>query len=988
MGVVLTVALLASLILVAAPAQAAAPLQWNTEAVPGVGGTVLGPAGVDVLDIAVGADGTTIYAAPGATVANTVYKSTNGGVTWTPVSTLAGGMAALNAIKVAVAPDNNNVVAIANATTVYVSTNGGATWGTLGVPTMVGGGGACIAINDIDVSPAGPSNVVAVAGNIAGPLMNVWYYPLSVGGTWTDCRTAPFAGQQAATLRSWAVKFSPNFASDQVLTVVTGNATQTYYEMISLNQRLWNNNAAFGAGYPNQVGAGVIVIGASIALAPTYLGSDEVERVAFVGVNIGASAGIVYRLMDVNEVAIKTALDVSSVAYDGATVVAGDALSSAIWRSSNALEAAPTFYPTAATKSPGLSATATNTLVAFAGTNVVAGTTGASSAFAVSTDGGASFNDISLIDTVAAALGTMEDVAVSADGSTIYLVTNDTGDTSIWRYKGTSWTRVLTLAAVTGYLVRIAPDNADVVYVVSKAATDLYYSKAGGDTKWYTRTGPVAGATDFAVESDTVGYISGPAAGSVNIQKTSNGGFTWGPPTSTLLIAGNVYTITVISAGNILVGSTAGFVSYSTDGSMTWNPIPGIIVAGATSVQVTADGLASGSLIYATSLAADNIYRWQIGQSPTTPWLQIDAAAALNSTGIVLKNGTLYASSDTAAAAPSAIRRQMAPFLPGVPPPADNIAAAGVQFDKAPSALRVSSDATGNKLWAIDNVAEILVSFIDTMVKVTPTLSSPLNNTKVPINSIAGGAYTVAYTWPAIEGVTPGSTYQIDISLDSAFTQIIFTNAAVAAGPPVIVTVPAAVYNPGTTYYWRVKVSAPVSSAWSEVRTFTVESAPAVVSKIGTPVNGSTVTTTLPSFSWAPIGGTTKYQFQLTDDASFAATLVDTPLITTAYQAATDLQIGKTYFWRVKAIEPVEGDWSEVGNFAVAAPAPATTAAPVINVPNITIPPITVPPANVTVEAPTTQPTISAGLLWAVIIIGAVLVIALIVLIVRTRRTV
>ena len=65
-------------------------------------------------------------------------------------------------------------------------------------------------------------------------------------------------------------------------------------------------------------------------------------------------------------------------------------------------------------------------------------------------------------------------------------------------------------------------------------------------------------------------------------------------------------------------------------------------------------------------------------------------------------------------------------------------------------------------------------------------------------------------------------------------------------------------------------------------------------------------------------------------------------------------------------------------------PLPTTSEpAPVVNVPEIVV-----PAPEVVVQPPVSEPAIPTGLLWAIIIIGAVLVIALIVLIVRTRRSV
>jgi hypothetical protein len=97
------------------------------------------------------------------------------------------------------------------------------------------------------------------------------------------------------------------------------------------------------------------------------------------------------------------------------------------------------------------------------------------------------------------------------------------------------------------------------------------------------------------------------------------------------------------------------------------------------------------------------------------------------------------------------------------------------------------------------------------------------------------------------------------------------------------------------------------------------------------------------------------------------------------------------YYWRVKALTPTEGDWSSVGNFIVAAEATSlttttvastTVTSTVITIPQATSTIITMPAATQTVEE------VNPTYIWAIIIIGAVLVLAVIVLIVRTRRSV
>jgi len=195
---------------------------------------------------------------------------------------------------------------------------------------------------------------------------------------------------------------------------------------------------------------------------------------------------------------------------------------------------------------------------------------------------------------------------------------------------------------------------------------------------------------------------------------------------------------------------------------------------------------------------------------------------------------------------------------------------------------------------------------------------------------------------------------------------------------------------PGTTYYWRVSAATPISSAFSETRKFVVEPTAASVPTISSPVNGGSIDSTSPAFSWTPAVGATMYQFQLSTDPAFGTTLADEQVAAAGIMPAVTLDRGSTYFWRVRAIEPIEGGWSTVANFIVAMEAAAPTPPVVIETvpaPQINIP--AAPPATV-VEIPPAPAVekIAPAYIWAIIIIGAVLVIAVIVLIVRTRRQV
>jgi hypothetical protein len=133
----------------------------------------------------------------------------------------------------------------------------------------------------------------------------------------------------------------------------------------------------------------------------------------------------------------------------------------------------------------------------------------------------------------------------------------------------------------------------------------------------------------------------------------------------------------------------------------------------------------------------------------------------------------------------------------------------------------------------------------------------------------------------------------------------------------------------------------------------------------------------MPLFQWTAMGGATSYQLQLADNAEFEGSIKPggaAGLPGTAYMMDIELDYGKTYYWRVKGMSATgDSPYSVTGVFTVMEePGPDPGPDEII-----------IQPPDVIIEQPA---AVTPVWVWVVIGIGALLVIALIVLIVRTRR--
>jgi hypothetical protein len=433
-------------------------------------------------------------------------------------------------------------------------------------------------------------------------------------------------------------------------------------------------------------------------------------------------------------------------------------------------------------------------------------------------------------------------------------------------------------------------------------------------------------------------------------------------------------------------------------------------------VVVTASGLAAGDYIFAAETLNKMVWRCELGPAnPFGSFLSMNAPAqnfGETTWGIVYTNGVLYTMSDNGTAATGAtyLNNTLVPTVAGTHTAAmwgtEYASAAGVIMGNLPRALKTSAGAPGSIMLYTWNFGTNGIFYLDDNVAMgAPVLLGPADDYLVQIvSALTGAVQPVNFTWSRLSKATG---YQLQIALDANFDEQIAGSpfgVGLVAGVGTANTADpvssiqgaggllAPLFQPGNTYYWRVRSTDPLTSSWSETRTFTVQPTAASVPSISSPAVGTTIDSVSPAFSWAPVSGATTYRFELSESAYFTSLVytVDTVGAGAQLPAGTTLVPGTTYFWRVKALTPVESDWSTVANFVVAAEQPAPTPqVTVTNPPDITI---TVPPAPPATEIILpTQPAdkvINPTYIWAIIIIGAILVIAVIVLIVRTRRSV
>ena len=990
LGIVVTIATLASLLvgLTAAPASAApGTLKYDLIGTPSLVNHVL-VEGMDINLLGTNIDGSVVFAYDNS---GALYKSTDGGVTFAdPVTaTVPAG-----AIAMAVSPafNTDKTIVLATQTSIYRSGDGGATFYSI-TPAI---GGGTNYITSVDVGYYYQDNVLSVIFGVAdltddvtGLVSNVWRIRLDQG-------TASFVGKAGDYMTDsvLAVKFSPNHTSDAEIVCVYTNFAGDVGVASRFGELGWHETATPALVFLTGATADTTITGANIAFPSNYKGNQGNSFVISLNNTLGTVNAGVWRVTGrhagTGSAAQKYTGNTNSLAVtDSLAAVYIGRLNGTVAKSVNISATTPDWTDGANLTGP------TNASVVVKGSKVFVGTTGIESALSLSTDGGANFVQLSLMDVQTASNLNLDGLQV-VDNNTMFLLMYNTSLNGYWYvFKTTdgaaTWQRITTIST--------SVNTIGVFFAVSPAfATDqtIAYAKTDDTAVWISANGgksfdsSFTGANVSALAISAKGDVfTGGAAAFYMVGRYSNA----------TGLAGNVISIAISpkDSNKIAVGNDNGKVFASTDGGNAFTEVKkaaGGSFGGAETIHVS---YAPDGTLYAVGTGTTGCYGyiaadWQSAAPVTDGW-----------SVVVANDGTLYASDWVAG---NGIMRNLNPTV-------DATEAQKLSSVTFPSlltnstgnlwVLQVVSAAAVNTLYAIDDNAGVagavgtygykdrVLGFKDTLIGVT-TQSGPADNAVLKTTDSAD------LTWTAVDGAKKYEVmYGDKADLSGTIKDPVFLIADTKT------TIDADI-DQGTTYYWKVRVQTDADDGvmwgrWSTVRSFVTAIESPGVATTKYPPNGATDVSITPTFSWdanGPAGATYEFQIAQGGDINSEAN----PFLIQDWAATSTVNVlvsrqplmySTQYRWRVRAVTASSTSAWTVSEFVtVAAPVVPSTTTTVPPVTTIIVPtqPVATPTVTVINSGTTTQAAqpIPSYLLWAVIAVGAILVIAVIVLIVRTRK--
>jgi len=871
----------------------------------------------------------------------TLYKSTDGGYNWRHIGNVQDSI-----VAIATSPQDADFICYATSSDVYLSTNGGGTFSSL--PANPGGAGSNnVEITTIDIAWVNGHIIIAGTRDTDSG---------QYGGVYTLDReqvVASWADTNLGSYDVYAVAASPNFTTDRQIVAVVTNETDTLVTT-RFGDAVWGasvGNAILdkdNSGTPTPI---VVADSAAIAFPGDYEADASSDNyLQFIAIDTGTGTGDVFKIKgaEAPEGSVATDLnvgagwglnnvDVTGLAASGdsvsATLLAGSANNTRTYFSNDG--------GTGWTRSRKMP-TGDNTTYVLSlpdsGKAYVA-TSGGESAFSVSQGSGDTWSQISLIDT---GISTIVDLAPSPSYSqdeTMFMLTFGS-EHSLWQSTDgcTTWERIFTSTAPgvdSLALIQLSPQygtDSQVLFLAgsSNGNPAIWKSTSNGQSfSVYTTRDPTTGNSisidTWALVSDTELFLGSFDGSNGRVYRSTNGGFSF--LEGALCGSQSLNSITLSpdysQDETILIGNSSGWVYQSGDNGVSFTPMPHYATSapltGALTVACDPE-FASNNIIYAASITADEgVYRFTIGTS--SEWDSIDgtlpSGGKLNQV-VVSPDGTLYAANSKAG---GGTERCLNPTY-----------SLGPTFETVTRGVSDDSTLTGlwqheDRLWSIDTTNVKLMTFTESLVAPVNLLS--------PVEEEQGIGIITNHTiinvrvdWEAWSGAT-SYEWQLDYDTDFSSVPSGFEGSTKAS----MVRLPT--LEPATTYYWRVRATAPVLSPWSDKWSFTTSlDSETVTLRAEIPEAGATEVSISPLFQWSAVAGADGYEVLVCTDADFdnpSITKVgDYALSSTAWQCNVKLMHETTYYWKVRAVSAsTHSAWSASSTFTTeSAPAPPEESSP------------------------------------------------------------
>ncbi|MBU2608808.1 MAG: hypothetical protein KKF26_05765 [Chloroflexi bacterium] len=976
--------------------------RWSNVNIPteGKAGNWVLADGSDIQHLTLAADGTLYcYATPAGT-SYTLFKSADGGYTWSYTGNVQDSI-----VDIATAPGDANIVYYATSANLYRSTDAGRNF-VLMAAGIGGAGGNNVEITSVDVTRQ--NNYIIAVGTKdtdSGEYGGIYLLDESNITNWTDTSLGNYD--------AYAVAFAPGQSGNRQLVAVVTDETDTLV-MSKVGDSGWGN--AIGdakldrdnSGTPTPV---AITGSAAIAFPDDYeTAVTPEEYVQFVSINTGTGNGDVYRIQNASAPGMSAAtdlnigsayglsnIDIASVGVVGtassAHLLAGATSSAQVYSSSDGGR-----NWSSATKEP---TGQTNTMVLVSPNFDTSGrayavTSGNESAYSYTTDGGLTWNQLSLIDTRISDIVALAPAPNYSENRALFMLTHRTGGRhSLWRSlnDGAIWERTYSsaLANVTALdKIQLSPQYGNEHQVVFLAGSSgnpsLFKSTDNGQTfAHHINSNPNTGASfsidTWTVVDDNILFIGGFDGSNGLVYHTNNAGAWY----SKAIAAGSQSLNSISLSPNynqdktILVGNSNGWIYWSHDDGDSFEPLP----PDATTPPLTGNlsiafdpKFASNNTVYAASDSqGGGIYRYIIGTS--SDWESIDGTLPSNATIGELKTvdgGALYA---TNFKADGGMERCLNPTYP-----------LGPTFETVTNKLSDGATLTGlwirdDRLWSIDTTNNRVMVYIDSLARQV-SLSSPEEKTPSIGNIVDYTVRNIGLDWEVLKGADR-YRWQLDHETD-------FLNLPTGfEGEPRATSAKVPALEPATTYYWRVRAISPVLSPWSPTWSFTTPlGSETIAPKLISPEAGAISAISKPLFQWSAIDWGHHYEFLLSTDPSFTnPTIVkmgEYALPSTAWQSDIDLKPDTAYFWKVRATGSSSySAWSAVGAFTTESvspplsktPSAPSTASPTIDkispVPIQSSAPLAVPSLPPSPPPPSPQPTFPHWADWLIYLGSALL---------------